>query len=189
MTASRPFDTGPGAVPAPARADSWDSQRSTAGADIAHLHMENLNPPTSQRSLMPTELLSHPAHVTHGPPALHPPLPAPELPPPLGPDPWDPWTAAIAEHLRVAQRLHEEANQLHDTLTVYSGEANAASQRWFTLMHTQQRTPEHVVVCAQLENQILAFSRELASLRQRWSACMPQAREHEDAARRMQSGS
>jgi hypothetical protein len=41
-------------------------------------------------------------------------------------------------------------------------------------MHTQQRTPEHAVVCAQLENQILAFSRELASLRQPWSACMTQ---------------
>lgn len=72
-----------------------------------------------------------------------------------------------------------------------SAQANAESQRWFTLMHTPtpQRTPEHAVVCAQFEAQVLAFSRQLASLRQRWSACMTQAREHEDAARRMQSAS
>ncbi len=64
----------------------------------------------------------------------------------------------------MALRLHEEARHLHDTLTLYSVQLNAASQRWFTLMHTQQRTPERAVVCAQLEGQILAFSRELASL-------------------------
>jgi hypothetical protein len=186
MTASRPFDTGPGAVPAPARAVSWDSQRSTAVSDVAHLHTEYLDPPAHLRSLMPPEVLSHPAPVTHGPQALHPPLPAPMLPPSRESDPW---TAAIEEHLRAAQRLHEEADHLHDTLTVYSAQANTASQRWFTLMHTPQRTSEHAVVCAQLENQILAFSRELASLRQRWSACMTQAREYEDAARLMQAAS
>ena len=181
MTASRPFDAGP----VSALAVSRDSQASDTVSDVSHLHTEYLEPPAYVRSPMSPEVLSHPMHATQVPRFLHPPLPAPELPSPAGPDPWDPWTAAIKEHLRAAQRLHEEADQLHDTLTVYSGEANAVSQRWFTLMHTQQRTPEHAVVYAQLENQILAFSRQLASLRQRWTTCMTQAREYEDAARLM----
>jgi hypothetical protein len=182
MTASRPFATG-------SAVHSWDSQASATVSDVSHLHTEYLEPPAYVRSPMPPEVLSHPTHPTHVtqvPRFLHPPLPAPELPSPAGPAPWDPWTAAMKEHLRAAQRLHEEADQLHHTLTVSSAQANAASQRWFTLMHTQQRTPEHALVCAQLEGQILAFSRQLASLRQRWTTCMTQAREHEETARLMQ---
>jgi len=75
MTTSRPFDASPvaGAVPAPARAVSWDSQLSGAVPDIARLHTEYLEPPAYLRSLMPTELLTHPSsspHVTHGPRAF-----------------------------------------------------------------------------------------------------------------------
>src|SRR5258708_37946625 len=179
LTSSRPFDI------APAPAVSWDSQASVAVPDISHLHTESLDPPEELRPLPQPLALSPPSpHVTRIPRPLHPPLPAPELPSPLA---TDPWAAAIEKHLRVAPRLHEEARHLHDTLTVSSAQANAASQRWFTLMHTPKRTPEHAVVCAQLEGQILAFSRQLASLRQRWAACMTQAREHEDAARHLQS--
>jgi hypothetical protein len=122
MTASRLFGTG-------SAVHSWDSQASAAVPDIAHLHTAYLTPPEVLWPLLPTEPLSsspYPPssasspHVTQAPRPLHPPLPAPELPPPAGPDPWDPWTVAIKEHPRAAQRLHEEADQLHHTLTVSS---------------------------------------------------------------------
>jgi hypothetical protein len=87
--------------------------------------------------------------------------------------------------MRAALHWHDEADQLLDALKACSARANAASQRWFTLMHTDRRTPQQAAMYAQLEAQVLAFSRQLADLRQRHAACLAQAREHEDAARRM----
>jgi type II secretory pathway component PulJ len=105
------------------------------------------------------------------------------LPPPVV---RDPRTAAIAEHLRAAVRLTREADQLLDALKVCSAQANAAAQRWFSVMHTEQRSPEQAALYAQLEAQVLALSRHLADLRQRHAVCLAQAREHENTAGCMQ---
>jgi len=88
----------------------------------------------------------------------------------------------MAEHVQAALRLREEAEQLLDVLQACSAEANAASQRWLTLLHTERRTPQQMAACTQLEAQVLGFSQQLASLRQRWTTCMTQARVHEEAA-------
>jgi len=106
------------------------------------------------------------------------------MPPPARPDPR---TTAIAEHLRAALHWHDEADQLLDALKACSAQANAASQRWFSFMHTERRTLEQAAPYAQLEAQVLALSRQLANLRQRHAAYLAQAREHEEAARFIQS--
>jgi hypothetical protein len=51
----------------------------------------------------------------------------------------------------------------------------------------ERRTPEQAALYAQLEALVLTFSRQLASLRQRWTTCVmqAQAREYEDTARHM----
>jgi hypothetical protein len=96
----------------------------------------------------------------------------------------DPQTAAIAEHLRAAVRLNGEAYQLLDALKACSEHANAASQRWFThVANAKRRSTKQAAAYAELEAQVLMFSRQLASLRQRHAACLAQARAHEDAAR------
>jgi hypothetical protein len=109
----------------------------------------------------------------------------PLLPPlVLPPGERDPQTTAIAEHLRAAVRLNGEAYQLLDALKACSEHANAASQRWFThVTNAKKRAPRQAAEYAQLEAQVLTFSRQLASLRQRHAACLAQARAHEDAAR------
>jgi hypothetical protein len=182
MTDSRHPDTDP---------LEWDSQVSSAALDISQMHTQLLDPPEYMRSLMPTELLSTPSLLpppsfpssSHSAHPLHAPL-SPVLPPAAE---RDPRTVAIAAHLRAAMRLNGEANQLLDALKACSAQANAAAQRWFSVMHLERRTPEQAAIYAQLEAQVLTFSRQLADLRQRHAACLAQAREHEDAAHHMQS--
>lgn len=192
MTDSRQFGNDP-AAPLPAQTAPTSS--TPTAANISQLHTQRLDPPafpTSSASLRPptqgprVPSLVHPTssksptsgpRPTSGP---HPSLPAPALPRPAEREPQT--TAIMAEHVRAALRLREEAEQLLDTLKACSSEANAASQRWLTLLHTERRTPQQAAACAQLEAQVLTFSQQLASLRQRWAACMTQARAHEEAA-------
>lgn len=183
----RPF--GPASDPDPVSSVSWDAQAALPTVDISQLPSQLLDPPAYMRSLMPTESLTPPApspHTLRSSQPFHPPLPAPMLPLPKE---RDPQTVAIAEHLRAAMRLNGEADQLLDALNSCSAQANAAAQRWFSVMHLERRSPEQTALYAQLEAQVLAFSRQLASLRQRHTACLAQAREHEDAARHMQAAS
>jgi hypothetical protein len=88
----------------------------------------------------------------------------------------------MAEHVRQPSGCVRKRSSYSDTLKACSSEANAASQRWLTLLHTERRTPQQAASCAQLEAQVLTFSQQLASLRQRWGARMTQARAHEEAA-------
>ena len=201
MTDSHQFDKDP-AAPLPAR--TAHASGAPIGANSAQLHTQRLDPPASLTSLTsptswrpPTQGPRVPSvvppvmHPTSGPKptsGLHPtsgarprpPLPATALPRPAE---GDPRTAALmAEHVRAALRLREEAEQLLDVLQARSAEANAASQRWLSLLQTERRTPQQMAACAQLEAQVLTFSQQLASLRQRWTACMTQARVHEEAA-------
>jgi hypothetical protein len=190
MTAYRPFGTDPASA-------AWESQVSTAALDITQLHTERLDPPASLEPLLPPDVVSSPPPPPAFPPAppsppplhsaqfAHPPLPLPLVPPP---GERDPRAAAIAEHLRAARLQHENAELVLDALKQCSAEANLASQRWFTLMHAGRRAPEQAAAYARLEEQVLALSRQMAHLRLRHSAYVEQAREHEDAARRMQSG-
>ena len=53
----------------------------------------------------------------------------------------------------------------------------------------ERRTPEQAALYAQLEALVLTFSRQLASLRQRWTTCVMQAPGHEDTARHLQAAS
>ena len=186
MTEYRQFGTDPASAPR-------DSQVSTAVLDISQVHTELLDPPEYLRPLLPPDVFSSPPPAPSfpsAPPSLpplhsaqHAPVP---LPPALVSPPGerDPQTAAIAEHLRAAVRLNGEAYQLLDALKACSAEANAAAQRWFThVTNAKKRTPRQAAAYAELEAQVLTFSRQLASLRQRHAACLAQARAHEDAAR------
>jgi hypothetical protein len=187
LTEYRQFGTDPASAPR-------DSQVSTAVLVVSHVHTQELDPPEYLRPLLPPDVFSSgpPAPsfppAPQSPPPLHaaqqPPLPLP-LPPPVPPPlQRDPQTVAIAEHLRAAVRLNEEAYQLLDALKACSEYANAASQRWFThVTNAKRRTPRQAVAYAELEAQVLTFSRQLASLRQRHAACLAQARAHEDAGR------
>jgi hypothetical protein len=189
MTEYRPFGTDPASA-------ACDSQVSTAAMDITQVHTERLDPPASLEPPLPPDVFSSPPSASSFPPApqsppplrsaqsAHPPLPLPLVPPP---GERDPRTAAIAEHLRAARLQHENAELVLDALKQCSAEANLASQRWFTLMHAGRRTPEQAAASARLEEQVLALSRQMAHLRLRHAAYVEQAREHEDAARRMQS--
>jgi hypothetical protein len=85
----------------------------------------------------------------------------------------DPQTAAIAEHLRAAVRFNREAYQLLDALKACSEHANAAAERWFTHVTNAKRCiPRQAAAYAELEAQVLTFSRQLSSLRQRHAACL-----------------
>jgi hypothetical protein len=200
MTEYRQFGTAPTSAPRDSRVSTAVldiSQVSTAALDVSHVHTQELDPPEYLRPLLPPEAFSSPSPAPSFPPAprsppplhaaQHSPLPLPlPLSPPLVPPPLerDPQTAAIAEHLRAAVRLNRDAYQLLDALKVCSAEANAAAQRWFThVTNAQKRTPRQSAAYADLEAQVLTFSRQLASLRQRHAACLAQARAHEDAAR------
>jgi hypothetical protein len=195
MSDYRQFGKDPTA-PLPAQT-AYVSSAPTA-ANSAQLHTQRLDPPASPASWRPPtqgprvpSVVSSLIQPTLGPrptSGLHPtsgarprpPLPATALPRPAE---GDPQTAALmAEHVRAAVRLREEAEQLLDVLQACSAEANAASQRWLSLLHTERRTPQQMAACAELEAQVLTFSQQLASLRQRWTACMTQARVHEEAA-------
>jgi hypothetical protein len=201
MSDYRQFGKDPTA-PLPAQT-AYVSSAPTA-ANIAQLQAQRLDPPASPASWHPpthgprvpsvVPSLIHPTlgpRPTSGPfptSGLHPtsgPRPRPTLPATALPRPaeGDPQTAALmAEHVRAALRLREEAEQLLDVLQACSAEANAASQRWLSLLHTKRRTPPQMAACAELEAQVLTFSQQLASLRQRWTVCMTQARVHEEAA-------
>jgi hypothetical protein len=73
---------------------------------------------------------------------------------------------------------------LLDAALACSEHAKAASQRWFThVTNAKKPTPRQSAAYAELEAQVLTFSRQLAGLRQRHAACLAQARAHEDAAR------
>jgi hypothetical protein len=189
MTEYRQFGTDPASA-------AWDSQVSTAALDITQVQTQLLDPPAYLRPQLPPDVFSSPPPTPSFPPApqsppplrsaQHPPLPLPLAPPPVE---RDPRTAAIAEHLRAARLQHENAEHVLDALKQCSAEANLASQRWFTLMHAGRRAPEQAAAYARLEEQVLALSRQIAHLRLRHSAHLEQAREHEDAARLMQSQS
>jgi hypothetical protein len=198
MTEYRPFGTDPASAPRDSQVSTAVldiSQVSTAALDVSHVHTQELDPPEYLRPLLPPEAFSSPPPTLSFPPTpqsslpLHSaqqlPLPLPLSPalvsPPLG---RDPQTTAIAEHLRAAVRLNEEAYQLLDALKACSEQANAASQRWFThVANAKRRTARQAAAYAELEAQVLTFSRQLAGLRQRHAACLAQARAHEDAAR------
>lgn len=95
----------------------------------------------------------------------------------------------IAWHLRDAIRLRKEAELLLEHLRATSALAADASERWLDLVHLIGRTPAQNHAYNLLESQILEYSRRLANLRQKWSACMAKAREHEEIARVTQDSS
>jgi hypothetical protein len=151
----------------------WSSQQATqTPADVSQLHTQRLQYPAPQRPF-PAQ-----RYGLARAPASRPTMPPPVLP--------DPRAEAIATHLKEAIRLRKDAETLLDNLQVCSAHAADASERWLAVVHLIGRTPEQVQAYHQLEKQILEHSRELASLRQRWSACVAQAREHEEIARLMQ---
>jgi hypothetical protein len=197
MTEYRPFGTDPASAPRDSQVSTAAldiSQVSTAALDVSHVHTQELDPPEYLRPLLPPDVFLSPPPAPSLPPApqspppqhsaQHPALPLP-LPPLVSPPgERDPQTAAIAEHLRAAVRLNGEAYQLLNALKVCSEHANAASQRWFShVTNAQKRSPRQATAYAELEAQVLTFSRQVASLRQRHAACLAQARAHEDAAR------
>lgn len=98
----------------------------------------------------------------------------------------DPRAEAIAAHLTDAHRFRKEAEGFLNNLQATATLAAAASARWLDLVHVVDRTADQNQAYKQLEEQILDYSRRLASLRQRWSTCMAQAREHEESARVLQ---
>jgi hypothetical protein len=84
--------------------------------------------------------------------------------------------------MNTLHNLQGEAGQLLDALKECFAQANAASQRWFTLAQMERLTLAQAAAYAQLEVQVLTFSRRLASLRQRHATCTTRASAHEDAA-------
>jgi hypothetical protein len=171
MSTSRPFGTDPTDPVAP-----WDAHVSdisdavvnldNSQLDISQVHTHLRTPPEYLWSLVPTTRLASPEPV----------LPPPDL--------RALQTVDIAEHLRAALRLHEEAEQLFAALQRCSAQANALALRWFGIMQTERRSPQQAAQYAQLEAHVVAIARQLATLRQRHSACLAQACEHEEAAGR-----
>jgi hypothetical protein len=82
--------------------------------------------------------------------------------------------------MNTLHNLQGEAGQLLDALKECSAQANAVSQRWFTLAQLERLTLAQAAY-AQLEVQVLTCSRRLASLRQCHATCTTRASAHEDA--------
>lgn len=172
----------------PRIAPSWPTELehvTHAATDISQLHTHLLGRPTSVQGIA----VDTPA--TNG---AYQPLPQPILPDLTAPG-WrapakaDPRTTTIAAHLQVAIRLRKEAEGWLNTLQATASLATDASAHWLDLVHLVGRTAQQNQAYKRLEEQILDYSRRLANLRQRWSACMAQAREHEEIARVMQDTS